>query len=392
MNTTTGNKTQRGLLIILAVVLVIGMAASCTLGALAVQRISKQEAQVTALSDALAAKSSGGDDHVTQEDDVPVAGQYMIRSTLPISDAYRSGDTSALSDTQKETLKMASDILDEIITDGMTPYEKEKAVYDWMCANLHHEGGVTAVIPTASEYSAEPFGVLKYRAAVCVGFATTFRMFMQMMDIECKVVHNSYHSWDLINLDGDWYHTDIYSDVERGNYANFNMTDEMCARGHDWDKSFFPAATGLKYCYAYMNAEKLDDIYKLPQLVRDGIDSGKLESMYFLTDGTDKDTVLAASELLSRLSDAVSQYGTMNGKETYIDWNAQQVDGKVLLSVLPYGTTESAGDALDDETRAQIDKAMEKAFGEVYSGDTPTDDGDWMYETDNAPTEEAAPV
>lgn len=392
MNTTTGNKTQRSLLIILAVVLVIGIAASCTLGALAVHRISKQEAQVTALSDALAAKSGDEDEHVTQEDDVAVAGDYFIRSTLPISDAYRSGDTSALNDKQKETLKMASDILDEIITDGMTPYEKEKAVYDWMCANLHHEGGVTVVVPTASEYSAEPYGVLKYRAAVCVGFATTFRMFMQMMDIDCKVVHNSYHSWDLVNLDGDWYHTDIYSDVERGNYANFNMTDEMCARSHDWDTDFFPAATGLKYCYAYMNAEQLDDIYKLPQIVRDSIDSGKLESMYFLTDDTDKDTVLAASELLSRLSDAVTQYGTMNGHDTYMDWNAQQVDGKILISVMPYGYVGDTGDALDDEAKARIDEAMQNAFGDVYSSDIPTDDGDWMYDAGNAVTGEAEPV
>ena len=94
--------------------------------------------------------------------------------------------------------------------------------------------------PTAPEYSAEPYGVLEYGAAVCVGFATTFRLFMQMMDIDCMVVHNSYHSWNLVNLDGDWYHTDIYSDVGRGNYANFNMTDEMCSNGHNWDNNLLP--------------------------------------------------------------------------------------------------------------------------------------------------------
>ena len=140
---------------------------------------------------------------------------------------------------------MASAVLDEIITDGMTPYEKDLAVYDWMCANLGHEGGVTVVIPTAPEYSAEPYGVLKYGAAVCVGFATTFRLFMQMMDIDCMVVHNSYHSWNLVNLDGEWYHTDIYSDVDRGNYANFNMTDEMCSRAMTGTPAFSLPPTGL---------------------------------------------------------------------------------------------------------------------------------------------------
>ena len=134
-----------------------------------------------------------------------------------------------------------------------------------MCANLHHEGGITVVVPTASEYSAEPYGVLKYGQAVCVGFATTFRMFMQMLDLDCMVVHNSYHSWNLVRLDDGWYHVDIYSDVESGDYANFNLTDEMALGGHEWDRGFFPAATGLAYCYAYQNASPLEDIYALPR-------------------------------------------------------------------------------------------------------------------------------
>ena len=251
METGTSKKTHSVLPIVIAVVLVIGVAASCTLGALAVRRIAGQAEQITELSDTLASVIGSNSNTVTQEDDVAVGGEYYIRSTLPISDAYKSGDTSGLSEKQLETLEMASDVLDGIITDGMTPYEQEKAVYGWMCANLGHEGGVTVVVPTASEYSAEPYGVLKYGTAVCVGYATTFRLFMQMLGIDCMVVHNSYHSWNLVNLDGDWYHTDIYSDVGTGNYANFNMNDEMCSNGHEWDTSFFPAATGLKYCYAY---------------------------------------------------------------------------------------------------------------------------------------------
>ena len=42
-----------------------------------------------------------------KEDDVTIAGEYKIVSTKAISDAYISGDTSALDDRQKETLDMA---------------------------------------------------------------------------------------------------------------------------------------------------------------------------------------------------------------------------------------------------------------------------------------------
>ena len=244
---TTAKRGVHPLIIAISAVLALGIAASCTLSALALRSVSAQEEAVTELRDTFNGLVSGGEEAVTQEDDVAVGGDYWIRSTLPISDAYKSGDASALSEKQAETLEMASEVLGGIITEGMTVYEKEKAVYDWMCSNIHHEGGITVVVPTASEYSAEPYGVLKYRQAVCVGFATTFRMFMQMLDIECKVVHNSYHSWDLVRLDdGEWYHVDIYSDAGRGDYANFNMNDELASGGARLGPRFLPRGRGAR--------------------------------------------------------------------------------------------------------------------------------------------------
>ena len=369
METTTGNKTTRTALIIVSVLLVIGLAASCTLGALALSRIDSQAAKITELSSTLASAIGSNSDTVTQEDDVTVGGQYMIRSTLPISVACKSGDTSALDEKQLETLNMASKVLDEIITEDMTPYDKEKAVYDWMCANLAHEGGVTVVIPTAPEYSAEPYGVLKYGAAVCVGFATTFRLFMQMMDIDCMVVHNSYHSWNLVNLDGDWYHTDIYSDVGRGNYANFNMTDEMCSSGHNWDTNFFPAANGLTYCYAYRSAQELTDVYTLPSMVREVLDADNVRNLYFIMDA-DKHTQQVVSALLSSTDSAFMTYAEQNGREMWMEYNMQAVNGKVLLSIniTDYSdVSEEPTEELTEEEYARIGEAVTGAFGDVYS-------------------------
>ena len=55
----------------------------------------------------------------TTEDYVTIAEQYEILPTTEISDAYKSGDTSELTDKQKETLDMASAALQEMnITDG----------------------------------------------------------------------------------------------------------------------------------------------------------------------------------------------------------------------------------------------------------------------------------
>ena len=129
----------------------------------------------------------------TTEDNVKIMnGEYEILSTTQISDAYKSGNTNGLSEKDKETLEMAKAVLDEVITDDMTTaYDKEKAIYDWMTSKLNYDTGVLQVIPQTSADCDNPYSVLKYHNAVCVGYATTFRLFMQMLDIPCMVVHNT---------------------------------------------------------------------------------------------------------------------------------------------------------------------------------------------------------
>lgn len=380
METKTGGKAWRILLAVLAVTLVAGMAASCVLSAAALSRMEGQEVQIARLSETLTNMINEELGRVTQEDDVKVAGEYMILSTRPISDAYRSGDDSALDERQKETLKMASDILDEIIRDGMSPYEQEVAVYDWMCANLSHQEGVTVAIPTTGEYCSQPYGVLKYHNAVCVGYATTFRLFMQMLDIECMVVHNSYHSWNLVRLDGEWYHTDIYSDVGRGDYENFNLTDEMCAMSHDWDTSFFPAATGLTYCYAYRNAVPLEDIYQLPQLVRSAAEQGQTVFLYYLLSDKAEHSIAVLDELLGRLDSAVMDYGVGQGMDLGMSRYIRALENEYLVSIGIHNYSENPDDSnpLSEEELQQIDQAMEDAFGSTFG----SSDWDWNWEAD----------
>ena len=129
----------------------------------------------------------------TTEDYVKIADNYEIKPTTNISDAYKSGDTSKLTDKEKETLDMAKKAIKDMkITDSMSDFEKEKAVYDWMTKKLQQDSGALTVIPSTQEDCDNPYGVLKYHNAVCVGYATTFRMFMQMMGIEYNAVDARY--------------------------------------------------------------------------------------------------------------------------------------------------------------------------------------------------------
>lgn len=303
------------------------------------------------------------DEDPAQEDDVCIADEYYIRSTLPISDAYKSGDTSALDDRQKETLKMASDILDQIIEEGMTPFEKEKAVYEWLTTKLKSSTNMLVVIPESNVDGDNPYDVLKSRNAVCVGYATTFRLFMQMMDIECKVVHDTSttHSWDLIKLDGDWYHTDCYFDSDTGTYAGFNMNDVSCSRNHDWNRDFFPHANGIKYNYAVMNAVTLDDIYAIPSFAKESIDEGAKCFSCRIKGGISDEDQPAASMISEQVLEAVQS--TMEGGFEYY-WT-KDADGDFVLCMYHYSYNDDDDpDNVPEETAEKIRQAVEDVFGE----------------------------
>lgn len=321
-------------------------------------------------------ESAGGDktEDVAQENDVTIGGEYVIKATTQISDAYKSGNTSNLSDKDKETLNMAKSVLDEIITDGMSDYEKELAVYKWMTTNIGFDSGSMTVVPEDESKPVDnPNGVLKNHEAVCVGYATTFRLFMQMLGIDCMVVHDSYlsHSWDLVKLDGQWYHTDIYSDAGsgEGNFSHFNLNDEMM-NSQEWNTDFFPAADGYKYNYAYMNRTQCKDVYTIPEQMRAALDAR--QGVVSLDFGKD------ISDDIYNLADTI-----MNSVENTVVFNAgygvsfswswlEAGDDNVFCVYINYEKTEDpdVDPGVTDEIQQKIDDAVNKAFGDMGSGDS----------------------
>ncbi len=359
-------KSTKVLIIVLAAVLLIAVLFCCAASAFAYLNTQKI---MTALDES-------GEEEPTREDDVCIAEEYYIRSTTPISDAYISGDSSALDDRQKETLSMAESVIGEVITENMTPFEKEEAIYRWLTGELKSDTGMLTVIPTTSADSDNPYGVLKYRNAVCVGYATTFRMFMHMLGIECMVVHDTSltHSWDLVKLDGDWYHVDCYFDADQSNYRHFNLSDAIMIEDHEWDRTFFPNADGYKYNTAAQNAETVESIYDIPAFVKARLDADESFFACRPEGGIPAADQPAASYIASIVSDTVMS--AYEGRELQYYWANMGNDDFVLcMFVNLYG-----GDEIDvpDDVAEKVEKAMEDAFGDLYMGGFGPDYGDYV--------------
>ncbi len=364
--------SKNKLFIVLAIFLAICIVASTVMSVCSLASIGKVKKDVASIN--------GSTEDVNRENDITIMGEYTVESTEKISDAYKKGSDAGLNDREKETLELASGILDEIITDDMSDYDKEKAVYDWLVKNIGQDKGLLTVIPSSGKDSDNPYGVLKYHDAVCVGYATTFRMLMQMMNIDCMVVHNTemYHTWDLVKIDGKWYHTDVYTDAETGNYANFNMNDDIASIGHDWNMDFFPAADGTKYCYAFMNKEEIRDIFDIPKAVKDQLDAQKFVFAVGFEKQPANDDAVTVNTMMNSLTERIS----VDYIDAYIDWNwLMDEDGKYVMLVV-INTSADTDTDVSQEVAEKIGRKIAKAFGDsedwpvTYNSSDPGTDGE----------------
>lgn len=342
----------------------------CLIGSLGVNVVLLQKSQTqndkvnTFISDQLARQAEEmKKENTYQEDGFLVGDQYEIRSTKAISDAYISGDESKLSEEDKKTLKMAKDILKKIIKKDMTDYEKEEAVYNWMFKNIGQGSSSVVSLPGTSGENYTPASVLKGRSAVCVGYATTFRMFMHMLGFECHIVHNDYHSWDLVKLDdGSWYHTDIYMDVSGGApYRNFNMSDTFAKREHNWDSSCLPEANGKKYTYAMQHHKELKNIYEVPAQLKKAIDKKKRYVFFSFKSLTEKE-MKAADVLVNQANKALMTIG-LDSKSIGGDWYEGENNSYILGMYISDYDSSTSHTELDTKVRDKMTDKVNKAFG-----------------------------
>ncbi|MCR5636599.1 MAG: hypothetical protein K6F76_05420 [Clostridiales bacterium] len=320
----------------------------------------------------------------TQENGVTIAGQYEIKPTEAISDAYKSGDSSKLDKKQKETLKMASEVLSEIITDKMSDFEKETAVYDWMTSSLQNDTGMLVVVPATQQDCENPYGVLKYHNAVCVGYATTFRLFMQMLDLDCMVVHNNdlYHSWDLVNIDDNWYHVDIYSDAGMGGYQHFNLNDDMMLAQQNWDTSYFPAADSLELNKYYMSRIAVDDIYDVPAKMREEIDKKSSFVCFEFTKELSNEDMAVVQSFMDVLSNCLSN-SYVEDFAFSVTQNSWTTDSKTGHSMVSATFDYNSDDNYAENYEIDYDKIGEilsDSFGDVLPDIKDYSNGNYGYD------------
>ncbi len=140
------------------------------------------------------------------------------------------------------------------VTDGMSDYEIAKALHDYL--TTHNEYDMRLYSGNLPALSRTSYGALVDRTSVCSGYALAYQHLMEDAGIPCEYVTGmttrGSHAWNIVQIDGEWYHVDVTWDDPIPNregyvrYDYFLKSDYAMSRDHvSWEASH--TCTSTKY-------------------------------------------------------------------------------------------------------------------------------------------------
>ena len=171
---------------------------------------------------------------------------------------------------QKACLSKAKEIVQEIIKDGMSDYEKEEAINEYLCSNgsynneimqyMNDNGTIDDKAVHKFIHSFTPYGILVENVGVCESYAEAFLLLAKEAGMESVIVTGTLdgvnHEWNRINIDGQWYSMDVTnndSDILPNCY--FNLPDQLAGTMLKQDKEAFIDEKVSDYISDDMNNE-----------------------------------------------------------------------------------------------------------------------------------------
>ena len=160
----------------------------------------------------------------------------------------------------------AKEVVGQIITSEMRDFDKELAIHDYI---VHHVDYDQSKVLDDAVFTI--YGALINGKAVCHGYAEAFQYMAYLAGLNSKIVFGTAkvdgvsigHAWNLIELDGKYYHVDTTwndpvssSGTQSISYEYFNVTDQDLMATHTWNISEYEKGTGTHYnYYTYHNLE-----------------------------------------------------------------------------------------------------------------------------------------
>lgn len=222
--------------------------------------------------------------------------QYIITITYYPGDnvaaAYLSGDTSTLTEDELALYDAATAWLAENIREDMTDYDKCLTIYSYLSGNVQYSTELLNALNTSFKFDRgiTAYGAMIDHLTICQGYADAFDMLTSMLGMNCRQIYGKGngepHNWNMIELDGSWYHVDCTWGAGYGGTDNtcskafFLSSDAEIGKTHTWDREAYPAAEDDSQFYYTKFDLYVSDEAELEAKVGEKISAGEQVDVY----------------------------------------------------------------------------------------------------------------
>ncbi|REE78762.1 S-layer family protein [Paenibacillus taihuensis] len=243
-------------------------------------------------------------------------GSYFVNDELDLLNAANQTRPVVIKDERARTVDAkAKQILADIIKPGMSDYERELAIHNYLLLHIAYDYD-NYKNNTVPEESYTIYGSLMKGIAVCQGYAYSAQLLLTMAGIESHIVTGTVdgarHAWNKVKIGGAYYNLDVtwddpVPDVEgRLTYGYFNITDDELRRDHVWTDQL-PKATAIIYNYYTYNGLTVDTPQQFEERIDDAIRS-KADSVTLKRIYTDSQGASAWSPIMQKHAAEIASY------------------------------------------------------------------------------------
>lgn len=173
---------------------------------------------------------------------ISYGGDYKIGIT--INRAYTQDEINEINNKVDK-------ILSENVNNNMPPKEKIRAIHDYIINHTEYDKLKYENKNDDTYKSNTAYGVLIEGYGTCNGYADAMEIFLDKMNIINYKISNEEHIWNLVYLDGKWYHLDLTWDdpisdinINRDTYflINTKTLEKINDGTHTFDKNIYSEA------------------------------------------------------------------------------------------------------------------------------------------------------
>ena len=173
---------------------------------------------------------------------ISYGGDYKIGIT--INRAYTQDEINEINNKVDK-------ILSENVNNNMPPKEKIRAIHDYIIDHTEYDKLKYENKNNDTYKSNTAYGVLIEGYGTCNGYADAMEIFLDKMNIINYKISNEEHIWNLVYLDGKWYHLDLtwddpISDININRDTYFLISTKTLEKindgTHTFDKNIYSEA------------------------------------------------------------------------------------------------------------------------------------------------------